>query len=105
LLGWHAVLRGCVAFRPSWVRVERAMKAIDQGRYMLIRYSDKTFGHFSYDYAAVWPRRRGSVAVAETDGCFTRSLVIGILVRSPFGDEVSRRLRESALCLTLLVTS
>ena len=43
-----------MAFRPSWVRVERAMKAIDQGRYVLIRYSDKTFGHFSYDYAAVW---------------------------------------------------
>jgi len=43
-----------VVFPPELGAVERAIKAIDQGRYVLIRYGDKTFGHFSYDYAAVW---------------------------------------------------
>ena len=30
------------------------MKAIRVGRYALIPYSDKTHGHFTHYYAAVW---------------------------------------------------
>jgi hypothetical protein len=30
------------------------MKAIHDGRYVLIPYSDKTHGHFTHYYAAVW---------------------------------------------------
>ena len=34
--------------------VERAMKEIHEGRYVLIPSSDKTHGHFTHYYAAVW---------------------------------------------------
>ena len=39
---------------PELGTVERAMKAIHDGRYVLIPYSDKTHGHFTHYYAAVW---------------------------------------------------
>ncbi|MBO0735752.1 MAG: alpha/beta fold hydrolase [Alphaproteobacteria bacterium] len=39
---------------PELGTVERAMKQIRQGRYVLIPYSDKTHGHFTHYYAAVW---------------------------------------------------
>jgi homoserine O-acetyltransferase len=34
--------------------VERAVKRIRDGRYVLIPYSDKTHGHFTHYYAALW---------------------------------------------------
>jgi homoserine O-acetyltransferase len=34
--------------------VERAMKKIHDGRYVLIPYSNETHGHFTHYYAAVW---------------------------------------------------
>ena len=43
-----------VANPPELGTVERAMKAIRSGRYVLIPYSDKTHGHFTHYYAAVW---------------------------------------------------
>jgi homoserine O-acetyltransferase len=43
-----------VANPPELGTVERAMKAIHNGRYVLISYSDKTHGHFTHYYAAVW---------------------------------------------------
>jgi homoserine O-acetyltransferase len=43
-----------VANPPELGTVERAMKAIHDGRYVLIPYSDKTHGHFTHYYAAVW---------------------------------------------------
>src|SRR5262252_10607297 len=39
---------------PELGTVERAMKAIQDGRYVLIPYSDKTHGHFTHYYAALW---------------------------------------------------
>jgi len=39
---------------PELGTVERAMKEIHEGRYVLIPYSDKTHGHFTHYYAAVW---------------------------------------------------
>ena len=30
------------------------MKEIKEGRYLVIPYSDKTHGHFTHYYAAVW---------------------------------------------------
>jgi homoserine O-acetyltransferase/O-succinyltransferase len=70
---------------PELGTVERAMKAIHDGRYVLIPYSDKTHGHFTYYYAAVWnalsdrlygvarPGPGGSLTVATTDRYCTRS--------------------------------
>jgi homoserine O-acetyltransferase/O-succinyltransferase len=43
-----------VANPPELGTVERAMKQIHQGRYVLIPYSDRTHGHFTHYYAAVW---------------------------------------------------
>jgi homoserine O-acetyltransferase/O-succinyltransferase len=43
-----------VANPPELGTVERAMKAIHEGRYVLIPYGDKTHGHFTHYYAAVW---------------------------------------------------
>jgi homoserine O-acetyltransferase/O-succinyltransferase len=43
-----------VANPPELATVERAMKAIHSGRYVLIPYSEKTHGHFTHYYAAVW---------------------------------------------------
>lgn len=43
-----------VANPPELGTVERAMKAIHSGRYVLIPYSEKTHGHFTHYYAAVW---------------------------------------------------
>jgi homoserine O-acetyltransferase len=43
-----------VANPPELGTVERAMKKINDGRYVLIPYSDKTHGHFTHYYAAVW---------------------------------------------------
>jgi homoserine O-acetyltransferase len=43
-----------VANPPELDTVERAMKAVHEGRYVLIPYSDKTHGHFTHYYAAVW---------------------------------------------------
>jgi homoserine O-acetyltransferase/O-succinyltransferase len=43
-----------VANPPELGTVERAMKAIHDGRYVLIPYSDKTHGHFTHYYAAIW---------------------------------------------------
>ncbi len=43
-----------VANPPELGTVERAMKKIKEGRYVLIPYSDKTHGHFTHYYAAVW---------------------------------------------------
>jgi homoserine O-acetyltransferase len=43
-----------VANPPELGTVERAMKAIHDGRYVLIPYSGKTHGHFTHYYAAVW---------------------------------------------------
>jgi len=43
-----------VANPPELGTVERAMKAIHDGHYVLIPYSDKTHGHFTHYYAAVW---------------------------------------------------
>jgi homoserine O-acetyltransferase len=43
-----------VAFPPELGAVERAMKAIDEGRYALIPYSDQTHGQLTHYYAAVW---------------------------------------------------
>jgi homoserine O-acetyltransferase len=43
-----------VANPPELDTVERAMKIIHEGRYVLIPYSDKTHGHFTHYYAAVW---------------------------------------------------
>ena len=34
--------------------VERAMKEIKEGRYLVIPYSEKTHGHFTHYYAPVW---------------------------------------------------
>jgi homoserine O-acetyltransferase len=39
---------------PELGTVERAMKKIYDGRYVLIPYSDQTHGHFTHYYAAVW---------------------------------------------------
>jgi homoserine O-acetyltransferase/O-succinyltransferase len=39
---------------PELGTVERAMKKIHDGRYVLIPYSDKTHGHFTHYYAEVW---------------------------------------------------
>jgi hypothetical protein len=70
---------------PELGTVERAMKAIHDGRYVLIAYRDKTHGHFTHYYAAVWnalsdrlygvarPGRGGSLTVATTDRYCTRS--------------------------------
>ena len=38
---------------PELGRAERAMKAIHDGHYMLIPYSDQTHGHFTHYYAVV----------------------------------------------------
>jgi homoserine O-acetyltransferase len=43
-----------VANPPELATVERAMKEIHDGRYVLIPYSDKTHGHFTHYYAVVW---------------------------------------------------
>ena len=43
-----------VANPPELGTVESAMKVIHEGRYVLIPYSDKTHGHFTHYYAAVW---------------------------------------------------
>jgi homoserine O-acetyltransferase/O-succinyltransferase len=43
-----------VANPPELDTVERAMKKIRDGRYVLIPYSDKTHGHFTHYYAEVW---------------------------------------------------
>ena len=43
-----------VANPPELDTVERAMKAVHEGHYVLIPYSDKTHGHFTHYYAAVW---------------------------------------------------
>src|SRR5580704_2284213 len=43
-----------VANPPELGTVERAMKKIRDGRYVLIPYSDQTHGHFTHYYAAVW---------------------------------------------------
>jgi homoserine O-acetyltransferase len=43
-----------VANPPELGTIERAMKEIHEGRYVLIPYSDKTHGHFTHYYAAVW---------------------------------------------------
>jgi homoserine O-acetyltransferase len=43
-----------VANPPELDTVERAMKEIKDGRYVLIPYSDQTHGHFTHYYAAVW---------------------------------------------------
>ena len=42
-----------MAFPPELGAVERAMKAIDEGRYALIPYSDQTHGQLTHYYAAV----------------------------------------------------
>ena len=39
---------------PELGTVERAMKKIHEGRYVLIPYSGKTHGHFTHYYAEVW---------------------------------------------------
>jgi homoserine O-acetyltransferase len=39
---------------PELNTVERAMKKIQEGRYVLVPYSDKTHGHFTHYYAGVW---------------------------------------------------
>jgi homoserine O-acetyltransferase/O-succinyltransferase len=39
---------------PELGTVERAMKSIHDGRYVLIPYSDQTHGHFTHYCAAVW---------------------------------------------------
>ena len=39
---------------PELGTVERAMKKIHDGRYVLIPYSDQTHGHFTHYYAEVW---------------------------------------------------
>src|SRR4029077_195859 len=39
---------------PELGTIERAMKKIRDGSYVLIPYSDKTHGHFTHYYAAVW---------------------------------------------------
>jgi homoserine O-acetyltransferase len=43
-----------VANPPELDTGERAMKAVHEGRYVLTPYSDKTHGHFTHYYAAVW---------------------------------------------------
>ena len=43
-----------VANPPELGAIERSMKAIHDGGYVLIPYSDKTHGHFTHYYAAVW---------------------------------------------------
>jgi homoserine O-acetyltransferase len=43
-----------VANPPELGTVERAMKKIHDGRYVLIPYSNQTHGHFTHYYAAVW---------------------------------------------------
>jgi homoserine O-acetyltransferase len=43
-----------VANPPELDTVERAMKAIPDGRYVLIPYGAKTHGHFTHYYAAMW---------------------------------------------------
>ena len=43
-----------VANPPELGTVERAMTEIKEGRYVLIPFSDKTHGHFTHYYAAVW---------------------------------------------------
>ena len=39
---------------PELGTVERAMKRVRHGRYVLIAASDKTHGHFTHFYAEVW---------------------------------------------------
>jgi homoserine O-acetyltransferase len=39
---------------PELGTVERAMKKIRDGRYVLIPYGDQTHGHFTHYYTAVW---------------------------------------------------
>jgi homoserine O-acetyltransferase len=39
---------------PELGTVERAMKRVRHGRYVLIPASDKTHGHFTHFYAEVW---------------------------------------------------
>ncbi len=43
-----------VANPPELGTVERAMKKIHDGRYVLIPYGSQTHGHFTHYYAAVW---------------------------------------------------
>jgi len=43
-----------VANPPELGTVERAMKSIADGRYVLIPYDNHTHGHFTHYYAAVW---------------------------------------------------
>ena len=43
-----------VANPPELGTVERAMTEIKESRYVLIPFSDKTHGHFTHYYAAVW---------------------------------------------------
>ena len=43
-----------VANPPELGTVERAMKSIHEGHYVLIPYSERTHGHFTHYYAAVW---------------------------------------------------
>ena len=43
-----------IANPPELDTVGRAMKEIHEGRYVLIPYSEKTHGHFTHYYAAVW---------------------------------------------------
>ena len=43
-----------VANPPTLGTVERAMKRVKNGRYVLIPASDKNHGHFSHYYAALW---------------------------------------------------
>jgi homoserine O-acetyltransferase/O-succinyltransferase len=66
---------------PELGTVERAMKAIHDGHYVLIPYSDQTRGHFTHYYAAVWkpylvsftgsarPGRGGSVSWPFVQRC------------------------------------
>ena len=43
-----------IANPPELDTVGRAMKEIHEGRYVLIPYSEKTHGHFTHYYAAMW---------------------------------------------------
>jgi homoserine O-acetyltransferase len=45
---------GDVANPPELGTVERGMKRVKDGRYVLIPTSDKTHGHFTHYYATVW---------------------------------------------------
>src|ERR1700726_261568 len=75
--------------------VERATKVIHEGRYVLIPYSDKTHGHFTHYYAALWkPISDQLHGNARPDGS---SSVTFIYLRSRTVEAVAQAYRRAGM--------